>query len=301
MKRQLDQIYNRKKKLISNLKKTRNEYIATVFDGLIKKKSVSEIHKDIQKISKTKGEGFYLLPMEQYTLALANKVKKQAVDIDGILFADVIFKLFNKQDVFTETNTIAFEEAKRYESDNKIYLIKDAMDNGARLGKVFYLISKHRDCAKDHVDYQGKIYVDENWESIITNSEAKARISKYIRDNNIKTFQWVIGEPVWMITRPNCRHYFKQLFTEDVLKFDVRTLLRRNNMSHREGRKETQTLKTKVYTKDDVLDIIRRYEERLAFHKALLEKAKNSQILRKAIAKDKFLIQKWKEYLQKMS
>ena len=43
----------------------------------------------------------------------------------------------------------------------KKYRIEDALQDG-----IFFLVSKHDDCAKDHEDYQGKIYVNENWRSM---------------------------------------------------------------------------------------------------------------------------------------
>ena len=301
MKAQLEKIYHKKKKLISSIKKARNEYISTVYDGLIKRKSIQEIHRDIRKVSKVIGESNYFKPIERYSMDLANKmIKKVDNDIEVSLLADVVFKLFNRQQVFTETNTLAFEEAKRYESDDKIELLNKAIRNGERLGQVFYLISKHRDSAKDHIDYQGRIYIDENWRNAIHNDEAIKDIERYIRENNTKTFQWVTNAPVYMITRPNCRHYFKRLRTEDVLKYDTTTLLRKNKMTHWLGKRETQTFKKNGHTKEEILDYIRKYEERIEYHKALLKKNKNSQILKHSIAKDRYLIAKWKEYLSRM-
>lgn len=262
---------------------------------------MQEIHRDIRKISKTKGESLYIKPIEHYSMVLASKIRKQINnDIDVSLLADVVFKMFNRQNVFTETNTLAFEEAKKFESDDKINLLNKAIRNGERLGQVFYLISKHRDSAKDHVDYQGRIYIDENWENIIQNDDVKREIRHYIIENNTKTFQWVTNAPVYMITRPNCRHYFKRLRTEDVLKDSVITLLRKNKMTHWLGKKETQTFKKNGHTKEEILEYIRKYEERIEYHKALYKKNKNSQILKHSIAKDRYLISKWKEYLSKM-
>ena len=289
MTNQLEWIYKRKKKLISTLKKARNEYISTVYEGLLKKKTFQEIHRDILKISKVYGIS-YTKPIEKFATELAKKNSKKQ-DIENLYLPFLL--------IFTQTNTLAFEEAKRYEADKKLEIIDTDIRDGNKNGRIWYLISKHRDSAKDHENYQGKLYIDENWESIITDETTKERIHKYIKTNNIKTFQWVIGKPVWMITRPNCRHFYKQLSTDEVFGSSTNKLLRKNKMTFKTGKREIKTLKVGGYTKADILAIIKTYEDRLAYHKALLEKDKENKILRHFITKDKFLISKWKEYLSK--
>ena len=289
MTNQLEWIYKRKKKLISTLKKARNEYISTVYEGLLKKKTFQEIHRDILKISKVYGIS-YTKPIEKFATELAKKNSKKQ-DIENLYLPFLL--------IFTQTNTLAFEEAKRYEADKKLEIIDTDIRDGNKNGRIWYLISKHRDSAKDHENYQGKLYIDENWESIITDETTKERIHKYIKTNNIKTFQWVIGKPVWMITRPNCRHFYKQLSTDEVFGSSTNKLLRKNKMTFKTGKREIKTLKVGGYTKADILAIIKTYEDRLAYHKALLEKDKENKKLRHFITKDKFLISKWKEYLSK--
>ena len=71
--------------------------------------------------------------------------------------------------------------------------------------KPFYMASWHADSATDHAPYQGKLYYDAN-----TTGEAL----KYAQQHNLKTLQWVTGEPVWFVTRPYCRHYFVQYSLE---------------------------------------------------------------------------------------
>lgn len=85
---------------------------------------------------------------------------------------------------------------------------------------VFFMCSKHFKPAKDHKDYQGKIYVDRYWRMKV-NGKAYNDVKNYIEDNNIMTIQKVQGDPVYLTTRPYCRHYFIPLFTEDVLDGDT--------------------------------------------------------------------------------
>ena len=81
---------------------------------------------------------------------------------------------------------------------------------GALAGQIFYVCDSFADCAKDHADYQGKIYY---------NAEAKLtkEAEDYIRANGIKSMQEVRdGEP-YLTTRPNCRHNFHAVPTDTVV------------------------------------------------------------------------------------
>ena len=87
----------------------------------------------------------------------------------------------------------------------------------SNLGIIFYLASEHADSADDHAPYQGKVYVLENWESKITDSETREKVRNFIREKDIRTIEWVKGEPVWFNTRPNCRHYFIPITIEQAM------------------------------------------------------------------------------------
>lgn len=307
-------VYKKKKQMSSQLKKIRNKYIASIYDGLIKKKNLAEIHKGIKNISKIANqEGIsYTKNMEKFVLNLASKTKKKldknisSLDLEGgieLAIANWVFGFFDKQEVFSKTNSISYDVATHYESNSKNELIKLEVNRNRHYEnpRVFYLASSHNDCAKDHADYQGKIYIDEKWQSLIKNEELKDEIKKYVSKNNVKTFQWVIGKPVWFITRPNCRHYMKSLTTEDVLGHSVDVLTKNHKLHTKVGKELTRTIKhpTKKewYKKENIEDIIKKYKERLEFHQALWEIEK-SQPLKRAIEKDKLLIQKWEKMLQ---
>jgi len=175
--------------------------------------------------------------------------------------------------------------------------------------KSFFLVSKHSDCAKDHIEYQGQIYIDENWKKLISNSnnELKVAIENYIRINNIKSYQWVIDKPVWMITRPNCRHFAKVLSVSEVLNNPTWQLLVKNKMTMKEGDRELrQTLRHNMsskkgnYNEKNINAIIDKYKERLELHTEL-NKVKSTQELRHAITKDKFLIKKWQNFSKSLT
>lgn len=95
---------------------------------------------------------------------------------------------------------------------------------------IFYLCSKHSKCAKGHEDYQGRVYVSENWRERCTDVELVEKISAYIRNHDCLTIEEVVGAPIYMVRRPNCKHYFIALDTDEVLHNSVGKLLKKHDM-----------------------------------------------------------------------
>lgn len=87
---------------------------------------------------------------------------------------------------------------------------------GKEAGVIFYICSFYGDCAPDHADYQGKIYVDEKWESLAPKDRLE-EIRNYIQSNDIKTVQAITENKPFLTTRPNCRHYFQYIDIDSVL------------------------------------------------------------------------------------
>lgn len=85
------------------------------------------------------------------------------------------------------------------------------IESGAAAGQIFYVCDSFADCAPDHRDYQGKIYY--NADASLT-EEAK----EYIDSHNILSMQEVSNGEPYLTTRPNCRHNFHAISTDDVLK-----------------------------------------------------------------------------------
>lgn len=301
----METLFQKKEQQLKQLNNLKNRILNGIYSGFINKKSVKEIHRDILKISKVYGKNEKFI---NYSFNLVKQIKKKIeLDIDIPYFkmsdsqiADKVLDVYTKKESYQTMKSIAYKEVRKMESENKKYIVEKTLEDNRKLEipKIFYLTSSHNDSADDHKDWQGKIYVDEKWTTIYNTQEVR----EYIRKNNIKTFQWVISNPVWFTTRPNCRHYFKSLKTEEVLGKDVKTLIKNHKMHHQIGKKETQNIKHSNrkdwYTKDNVQGIINKYKERLEYHQ-MLYKTHKSPILRNAIEKDKFLIKKWQNYLQK--
>lgn len=107
---------------------------------------------------------------------------------------------------------------------------------GYQAGQIFYLCSYYGDCAKDHADFQGKIYFDADWRDNVDDEELKKEIEAYIYQNNLMSVQAVTTQDPWLTTRPNCRHYFQFVSIEDVLgvktKKDLNNLREDNDLNY---------------------------------------------------------------------
>lgn len=157
----------------------------------------------------------------------------------------------------------------------KKHRIEDALQDG-----IFFLVSKHDDCAKDHEEYQGKIYVNENWRSMTKDP----MVAMYISTNRIRTFQWVTGKPVYMITRPYCRHYFRKISVNEALSTDKNILLMKYYMNLDKGIRGTR--QTLPHFMEDT------YRERLDYLEGLFKVTPTNDIA-VDIEKTKFLMRKW--------
>lgn len=95
---------------------------------------------------------------------------------------------------------------------------------------IFYLCSYHIGAAKDHKDFQGKIYVSEDWENRCSSDEQRYKVGSYIKNHKCLTLEYIIDKPVYMCTRPNCRHYFKEIPVNEVLHSSVKKMLKQHGM-----------------------------------------------------------------------
>lgn len=163
--------------------------------------------------------------------------------------------------------------------------------------KAFCLCSRHDDCAKDHEPYQGKLYV-KKW------ALRYPEIKGFCQSNGIKTVEWAIGKPVWMTTRPNCRHFFAEITFAEASEKSVRWMLKEHRMDRAVGTRSTQQnvrhqTQKQWYTEENILRTIKQYKDRLKRHLKMKEVATNEN-LENAIAKDRFMIRKWEQYLAKL-
>lgn len=147
------------------------------------------------------------------------------------------------------------------------------------LGIIFYLASEHPDCADDHKDYQGKIYIKNSWRSIIKQTDLVPKIERFINQKKIMTIEKVIEKPIWFSTRPNCRHYFTPITIKQALgnieeiKEKLKTKKPGSYVNVKENYKELQQQR-----KNEVA--IRNWKDLRDKNLLLYENSKNPTVLR---------------------
>lgn len=202
----------------------------------------------------------------------------------------------------------ANSEARKAEEGMKESGAEEAI-NKARSQPVpapFWIVSWHGDCAEDHEAWQGRLYFDSAWKSFVPQGERES-VEAVIRSRGMKSIQWAMGRPVWMITRPNCRHYAEPVSADEAMKKTDSEILESHRMIHEIGpRGVRQTIRHSTrrewYTRENVESIIRQYEERLRALLAMAEQAKGLPLTMQEIARDisktRMLIAKWKRFLK---
>lgn len=112
------------------------------------------------------------------------------------------------------------------------------VDSGKANKVVFWLCSQHSDCADDHIDYQGKLYYDDNWRMFGFDTELTQQIDNIIKQKKMMSIQDVKDKEPYLTTRPNCRHYFQPIAIKDVLTSNTKDLLNRLKMNKGKGDKQ---------------------------------------------------------------
>lgn len=150
----------------------------------------------------------------------------------------------------------------------------------------FFLASAHPLPAKDHADYEGRLYYDEDWEEKGEYSDAeKLAIRALIRNRKLDTVQYITQGPVWLCTRPNCKHYLANMPLNEVLHSSARSMLRKHGMY----------MKNEVPV-DQKLIYYREYYNRTKIEETLMKYIPNKK-LEEDLKKDKKLLDKWKDKL----
>lgn len=230
-----------------------------------------------RKVAEDNPLGLLLFAYTTY-LAFFKRLKKVVFSQNNEeMKAKMAFLLVKKNKPYEKVRIEYGKKLNEIDYRGKEMLIDDALKSG-----LFFLVSKHDDCAKDHEDYQGKIYVNENWRSMTKDP----RVAMYISTNRIRTFQWVTGKPVYMITRPYCRHYFREVSASEVLSNSVNALLNKHHMHEKEGeRGVSQTLPSRM---------AELYLDRLDYLSEMY-KVSPCEELQNYINKTVFLIHKWRK------
>lgn len=280
VRRKLQKVYDRKAKRVQELKKLKYNLLLISYSGIVERKEYKEIQKKLFKetINFEQSKRLKVKRLYRTCWKIVKQIKRKTDfillpinrhnEVSRLLIENKNLNLLDK-----EINEIV----RTKETEEKEEIIKETLSED----KPFILVSWHKDSANDHIEWQGKIYVNED----LLN---EPKVKEIAEQRKMQTFQWLIGEPVYMITRPNCRHYFQPLSVKEVEDNSAQSLLKKYGMVHKVGQRGLfQTLADK-----NRKALVQKYKERLALLEGL-KKIQPTLKLEQAIKKTKLLIKKW--------
>lgn len=299
------QIADKKRKLISDLLTARNKMLAIAYRSIGSGETLQELAKRLNRVE-LRNQAKAINSMKGIVLRVSKKCKStlpKEEDDPNIIFP-IIWGYFDRHQVPQGLKQkVVYPAAQKFEENEKKAYIEFLEERKFETGEnaIFYLASEHDDCAEDHLPYQGKLYCDKHWRSKVANKD-KAAIQSFISSHQIKPMQWVISRPAWLITRPNCRHYFQPIPVEEAFTNTIPALIEKYQMHHEVGQRGSlQSIRHPInkgwYTKSNVMSILNQYLERLRLHKELYE-AKQTQEMADQIRKDRLLVERWRRYLR---
>lgn len=259
----------------------KNIYLNIIYRDTLQHKSLKDIHKDLLKAIINPNKRLLL-----YNFNVAKRIKRldkgpgkyyEGIGLTGL--AIDIVNYLSVHSIFNNEYKLINSELMRIEDEEKHVVLIDTLNLTNIDKKVFFVASSHDDCAQDHLEAQGKIYIDQNWRNIL-DKNLHDKVREYIHKNNIATMQYIINAPTYFITRPNCRHYFVRYSVNDILTGNY-------TIPHRHiGCRDTLQTPRKAN--------LEYYQDRLRlYHK--WNKIYNTQDLDNRIIKTKILIKKWKK------
>ena len=173
---------------------------------------------------------------------LVNKLKQDTKETDGIILATLLMKRFEKLRVYQRFISLVNQEVRNKEASVKEKVIRQLTSYGIENREHFVLVSKHLDSAIDHIDFQGKIY-------LLTNDLQESELLLANKLGINKTLASVMHDKPYLITRPNCRHYFITLSESDIGSKSVDTLLKENKMITKVGSRVIKNLRNNTSIK----------------------------------------------------
>ena len=172
----------------------------------------------------------------------ASKLKKETQETDGIILATLLMKRFEKLRVYQRFISLVNQEVRNKEASVKEKVIRQLTSYGIENREHFALVSKHLDSAIDHIDFQGKIY-------LLTNDLQESELLLANKLGITRTLASVMHDKPYLITRPNCRHYFITLSESDIGSKSVDTLLKENKMITKVGSRVIKNLRNNTSIK----------------------------------------------------
>ena len=250
-----------------NRVETNSLYIQSINQyNAVSKHTASKLRNIDKKFGKKED---YEINLKQRTSVLYNTVRKQYIQNNRLV---------------QERNDVAYSVEHRLKHD-AIYDVHDGLLADARSRATyspFFLCSAHPHPAKDHRDWESKCFYDEDWKNYVEfNSTDYYRIESYIRNHKLYSLQYITGPDVYLGTRKNCKHYFKNIPLEDIMHNSRKKLITKYKM----WMPDEKPASTQILT-------YRKYYERLKTLEMLEELIPNDE-LSTDIRKTRKVLQKW--------
>lgn len=243
MKEQLEDILSSKQELKDKLINSRNFIVKLIVVSLLESKNINRIIKPCYREEKE---------LIKYAVKIEKQIKKELKEEEGALLLNLIFSKLEQNKFYEISNKMINHMCNDYESKAKTKALKN-------LEPGYYLCSTHEDCAEDHKSWQGKVYY-------------KGSTTK----RGLVALDYIVSSPMYLFTRPNCRHYFKKISEEELENNSIEELIKKYNMSSPVGNELTRTKYSGL-------------EQRFNYHKEIYKVLK-SPLLKSAIEKERYLL-----------
>ena len=115
---------------------------------------------------------------------------------------------------------IANQMDRMLQAKAKAQTVGSAVQEARMEGEPFFVVTTHQKPACGHKDIQGKLLIDRYWRSSLERSGKGwliPSVQRFIAARSIRTVQWAMGKPTYLITRPYCRHRLVNIITYEAL------------------------------------------------------------------------------------
>ena len=169
--------------------------VSVITDGVLRRRNKRDTLRDVKKEilrvrlnDDEKNEMWkFALMFHKHCIAAAARV------VDEGIRAKNVYTVLRKDTPILEHQKN--ELANRVEYRSKMSELRKAFQDSDK----FYYCTAHKNCAAGHRDYQGKVY----YRRLDNYSDAEM---DFIRENDLMAVEDVVDRPVWLVTRPNCKH-----------------------------------------------------------------------------------------------
>lgn len=245
----------------------------------------------IRQISKMKEENLFEI------LKLANISYRQYVQqvkiISALSTPDNFYDVFKRQTIkgvdkglmvtYRDGRQFTWKAYMEMNARTTIHheLGEEQIKSGTELGIIFYMCDLYSDCAPDHRDYQGKLYYNEE-------ADIPDEVMEFIKSHNIQSMQEVRDGDPYLTTRPNCRHNFHAISTQEAIGKSEKEILEKEHLS--KGKYKDSNYEV-VQEQRKIERAIRKYKMRQENGEALFQATGRKEF--KPTGQEKALIKKW--------